>query len=316
MSTTPSGGDGDAFVYGLRFPGLAGVPGLPVATSDDPAGPAVTVRQVDRVAPAPIPIGPRPVRSVRTLTDGRVLMMEPTVGSGRVDGVATLLGPALEPADLAHPYLTPIASPFTRWNGREAFHSGVFGLHGRAWVVRGGRTAGKSSLMAALAGRGLTVLADDMAMTEGDLVHTGPRSIDLRQPVPGVDLPHRTARGATRRRLLLPEAPRSLPLGGWLFLHWTEDLGAEVELRPVTPTALLSRLARTRAYADWDSDPSQLLSLALRPAFDLLRPRRWDAVPDVIAALEHSLRPPRALPHQRTTTPAPGPGAPLTGRRS
>lgn len=303
MSTTPTGDPGDAFVYGLRFPGLAGTPGLPVATPDDPAGPAVIVRQVDAPGPAEVPIGPRPVRSVRTLTDGRVLDIDPATRSGRVDGTATLHGPVLEPADLAHPYLTPIASAFSRWNGREAFHSGVFGLHGRAWIARGVRTAGKSSLMAALAGQGCTVLADDMAMTDGDVVHSGPRSIDLREPVPGVDLPHRPARGGTRRRLLLPEAPRSLPLGGWLFLHWTDDPTSDVELRPIAPGAVLSRLARTRAYADWDSDPSQLLSLALRPAFDLRRPRRWDAVPEVMAALDEQLRPPTVIPEQLVPTP-------------
>lgn len=302
MSTPPAAAD--AFVYGLRFPGLAGVPGLPTATDDDPATPAVEVRQTPQEPPTELVGGPGPGRRVRVLTDGRTLDIDPVLTpTGAVGGTATFHGPALAPADLVHPYLTPVAVPFSRWNGREAFHSGVFATDGQAWVVRGIRTAGKSSLMAALAGQGFDVLADDMAMTDGDVVHTGPRSIDLREPVPGVDLPHRPARDGSRRRLLLPPAPRSLPLGGWIFLHWSDDPTADVELRPVPPAALLSRLARGRAHADWDTDPSLLLALATRPAHDLVRPRRWDAVPDVLDALRDNLGRPTLLPTQRVAPP-------------
>lgn len=287
----------DAFVYGLRFTGLAGTPGLPTATDDDPTAPAVEVRQSDDEPPTATDAAPAtgwpvvPTRTVRVLTDSRTLALDPVAGPGEVSGRAVLYGPPLDAADLAHPYLTPIAVPFTRWNGRETFHGGVFATRGHAWVVPGARTAGKSSLMAALAGRGIPVLADDMAMTDGEVVHTGPRSIDLREPVPGVNLPHRTARGGTRRRLLLPPAPRSLPLGGWVFLHWSDDPSDDVQLRPVPPTTLLARLARNRARTGRASDPAMLLALALRPAFDLVRPRRWDAVPEVLAALDDELRP-------------------------
>lgn len=315
MSTTGADGSGDAFVYGLRFPGLAGVPGLPPAVDSDPAGPTVTVRQVERPSPPAVAIGPTPARSVRTLQDGRHLELDPYARDGRIDGTATFHGAPLEPADLAHPYLTPVASAFTRWNGREAFHSGVVVLHGQAWMARGVRTAGKSSLLAALAGRGIPVLADDMAMTDGAIVHAGPRSIDLRHPVPDVDLPHRPARGGTRHRLPLGAAPRTTPLGGWLFLHWTDDPRGEVELRPIPAGTLLSRLARARAYPGWESDPSVLLSLALRPAFDLIRPRRWDAVPDVVAAIDECSRPAATTSAEFTGKPRAVSTPSTTGRR-
>lgn len=287
MSTAPVAGIDDAFVYGLRFRALGGIASLPTATADDPSAAAVRVRQAHQQQPPPsVAAGPAPTRSVRVLADGRTLEIDPVVTArGTVGGTATLYGPPLEPDDLAHPYLTPIAVPFSRWNGREAFHSGVFARQGRAWVVRGARTAGKSSLMAALAGRGVDVLADDMAITDGDRVYTGPRSIDLREPVPGVDLPHRLARGGSRRRLLLPNAPGSVPLGGWLFLHWSPDPSADLQVHPVPPATLLARLARGRAHSHWDTDPSVLLGLASRPAYDLIRPRRWDAVPDVLDAI-------------------------------
>ena len=272
----------DAAAYGLRFRGLGDVPGLETAAADFPAEPAVAVVQSTGTAPPPTPEQRVPGRSVRVLPDGRTLELVSRAGpGGAIGGAATLYGAPLPLPDLAHPYLTPVAVPFARWNGWEAFHGGVFATGSRAWVVRGARTAGKSSLLAGLAGQGVPVLADDMAVTDGSAVHAGPRSIDLREPVPGVDLAQSDVRRGTRRRLLLPPVPRSLPLGGWLFLQWGEDIA----LRPVPPTAVLARLAVRRAHAHWPSDPSLLLALALRPAFDLVRPRRWDAVPAVIDAL-------------------------------
>ena len=108
------------------------------------------------------------------------------------------------PDELVHPYLGAAASVFSRWAGREVFHAGAFICGGLAWAVVGGREAGKSSLLAALAARQLPVLADDLVITDGQDAFCGPRTIDLRRPIPGSSEPVTPARGASRWRVSLP----------------------------------------------------------------------------------------------------------------
>ncbi|GGM32221.1 MULTISPECIES: hypothetical protein [Micromonospora] len=265
--------------YGLHIRGLDGVTEL-TATAYPPAGSRpVTVRQRDTEAPEPVPLDAD--RVVRPLTDGRTLELDRRLRT------ATFYGPPLDPAVLAHPYLAPVAVICNRWAGRETFHAGAFGLDGRAWVVPGGRTAGKSSLLAALAARGVPVLTDDIAVLDGDQVLAGPRCVDLREPVPGVALPTRGVRDGSRLRIALPAGPHRLPLGGWLFLRW----GDGPALTPLGPTELLARLAALRSLPELPSDATRLLGLAGVPAYELTRPRDWTALDATHRLLTATLTP-------------------------
>ncbi|MBQ1074980.1 hypothetical protein KBX06_17670 [Micromonospora sp. C31] len=261
------------FAYGLRVHGLAGVTEL-MPAGDDP-WPEVEVQQdPDSPRPVPHPLDHR--RGVRLLADGRHLVVD------RERRAAVFHGPPLTPDLLAHPYLAPVASTFNRWAGRETFHAGGFVRYGRAWAVTGPRTAGKSSLLAALAARGVPVVADDVLVLAGTDVFAGPRCVDLREPVPGVALPSGPARARTRTRVHLPPIAHRTPLGGWYFLHWGDAVG----LTPVPATTLLTRLAGWRSWPDLPTDPSVLLALAALPAWDLTRPRDWGTLDQVCALLD------------------------------
>ncbi|MFC5926631.1 hypothetical protein [Micromonospora vulcania] len=238
----------------------------------------VLVRQVtDQPPPPPVPLDNW--RGTRVLADGRTLAVD------RLRGTATFYGPPLTPDVLAHPYLAPVATTVNRWAGRETFHSGAFVLDGRAWAVLGPRTAGKSSLLAALAARGVPVLADDILVVDGSDAFAGPRCVDLRQAVPGVALPTRPVRGGERLRVALPPIASRVPLGGWLFLCW----GGALALTRLPGTTLLARLAGLRSFGELPSDPAALLSIAALPAWELSRPRDWAALDDTHRLLAETI---------------------------
>ncbi|MEU8332750.1 hypothetical protein [Micromonospora sp. NPDC048839] len=255
-------------VYGLRVHGLDGVTELPPADGATLGWATVRVGQLHLPPPPPVPLDDR--RGTRILADGRTLAVD------RLRGTATFYGPPLAPDVLAHPYLAPVATTVNRWAGRETFHSGAFVLAGRAWAVLGPRTAGKSSLLAALAARGLPILTDDILVVDGVDAFAGPRCVDLRQPVPGVGLPTRPVRAGDQLRVGLPPIAPRVRLGGWLFLRW----GATVTLTRLSGAALLARLAGQRSFGQLPSDPAALLSLAVLPAWELTRPRDWAALDD------------------------------------
>ncbi|MEU8288653.1 hypothetical protein AB0C01_30395 [Micromonospora sp. NPDC048905] len=255
-------------VYGLLVHGVDEASELPPADGATLGWPAVRVCQVDAPPPAPVPLND--ARGTRILADGRTLSVD------RLRGTATFYGPPLAPDVLAHPYLAPVATTVSRWAGRETFHSGAFVLAGRAWAVLGPRTAGKSSLLAALAARGLPILTDDILVVDGVDAFAGPRCVDLRQPVPGVGLPTRPVRAGTLLRVGLPPIAPRVRLGGWLFPRW----GAALTLTRLSGAALLARLAGQRSFGQLPSDPAALLSLAALPAWELTRPRDWAALDD------------------------------------
>ncbi|CCH18817.1 Protein of unknown function [Micromonospora lupini str. Lupac 08] len=269
--------------YGLRVHGLDEVADLPPADDAAPGWPAVRIRQCDTPPPPPVPLDDR--RGTRILADGRTLAVD------REHGTATFYGPPLTPDVLAHPYLAPVATTVNRWAGRETFHSGAFVLAGRAWAVLGPRTAGKSSLLAALAARDVPVLTDDILVTDGVDAFAGPRCVDLRQPVPGVTLPSRRVRAGDRLRVGLPPIAPRVPLGGWLFLRW----GAVVTLTRLPQTVLLARLAGLRSFGELPSDPVALLSIAALPGWDLTRPRDWAALDDTHRLVAEAIAASRAV---------------------
>jgi len=197
---------------------------------------------------------------------------------------AVFHGPEVPPDELVHPYLWPVASIFSRWLGREAFHAGAVVLDGGAWALLGPKEAGKSTMLACWAARGGAVLADDLVIIGGaGDAFAGPRCIDLRDAVPGIAATHGLARTRGGERLRMPIAPiaPAVPFRGWLFLSW----GETIDLQRIHATLCLARLARSRAWGELPSDGAHLLALAALPAFEFARPREWGAVDASLAAL-------------------------------
>jgi hypothetical protein len=202
----------------------------------------------------------------------------------RSPGRAMFQGESLAPDDLLHPYLGPVGIAFARWLGRETFHAGGFVAGEGAWALVGPREAGKSSLLAALARRGIAPLADDLLVIDGLDAFAGPRMLDLRTPPSDEVAPAlavEPARGGTRWRVRVDAVSPVMPLRGWIFLSWDDTLAIE----PVPPGQLLSRLARWRGRPELPTDPAHMLELAALPAWDVGRPKRWDALDDTVAAL-------------------------------
>jgi hypothetical protein len=188
----------------------------------------------------------------------------------------------IDPQELVHPYLVPAAAGFCEWAGREAYHAGSFVVGGRAWAVVGEKEGGKSTLLASLAQRGLGVLSDDLLVLDERRVLHGPRLIDLREPAAvHMDLgePLRSAREGGRWRMRLGRTPDA-DLAGWIFLRW----GDAVELNKVGLADRIDRLLElvpTRAET--------VVSLAALPAYELVRPPSWEALPGALDALLDAL---------------------------
>jgi hypothetical protein len=265
-------------VYGLRIYGLDDVAELtaPPAGEHDEDAPTVRVSRTDADRPAVAAMDAD--RNVLLLADGRHLEM------ARQTGTARFYGSPLEPDRLAHPYLGPVATTFNRWAGRETFHAGAFVVAGRAWVVAGVRSAGKSTLLAALADRDIPVLSDDITVTDGAVVFAGPRCIDLRQPLPGSVATIAASRLGTRLRVPLPPVADRVPIGGWIQLGW----GPPTMTR-VRPDVLLRRLAARRSWGAQPSDPRRLLDLAGLPAWDLTRQPDWTVLSATVDLLVGTL---------------------------
>ena len=281
----PDGAAGRA-VYGLRVSGLDEITELdgPADQGDD----LIPVHVCQAELPAPQLQGIDGERTIRELPDNRQLHLERTTGR------ATFFGAALPPDELAHPYLGPVAITFNRWAGREVFHAAAFVVDGRAFVILGARTAGKSTLVAGLAGRRIPILADDIVVIDHSTVYAGPRSVDLRDPLPD-SLPDnqlpaaRPSRLGTRTRIGLPPMPLRWPLGGWIFLHWHDGAPS---IRPVPLPELLGRLAGCRLLPGLPSDPTRILALCSAPAWDFNRNKSWDefarSVETLLAAVDLS----------------------------
>ena len=185
---------------------------------------------------------------------------------------ATLVTPAADHnGALDHAFLSAVGAGFARWRGDDSFHAGAFVAVGRAWALVGERYAGKSSLLAVLDARGHAVVTDDLLVVSHGSALAGPRCVDLRPTVGEVlGLRERThpARDEERLRLRLGPVELEVPLRGWVFLSW----GDEVAVRRLGAAERLRRLVDARMLTQPGSDPRQLLDLSGLPAWELLRP--------------------------------------------
>lgn len=183
---------------------------------------------------------------------------------------------ALSDSQLIHPYLAPAAALFARWRRDEAFHAGGFLHGGRVWALLGDRESGKSSTLAWLAGMGFDIVCDDLLIVHSGMAYAGPRCIDLRESsAQRLDIHDRFLRERTERwRMVVPQVPAELPMGGWIFLEWAPQVSAT----KIPATERLSRLATHRSILLKSTNPSALLEAAVLPAWRLTRPRTWESI--------------------------------------
>ena len=216
----------------------------------------------------------------------------PLPDGGRVEldrraGTATITSPAEPEIDsLIHPQLGMLAAVWSRWLGRPAFHAAGFAHAGGAWAVVGDNQDGKSTLIAALAARGVAVVADDTLVIADGRCVSGPRCVDLRgETAARLGLAGATitlVRGGTRQRLLLPVAGPPALLRGWIYLRWADD----VALRPISPRDRVARVAlQRRGHRGGARDSGSLLELGTLPAWELCRPRDWGRIDETLDAV-------------------------------
>lgn len=219
----------------------------------------------------------------RERLSGRVVEL-PLVGGGVVmieekPPTVTFVPGDFSDDELVHPYLAPAASVLASWRGWMAFHAGAVVVAGRALAILGRREDGKSTLLAAMAAAGYTVLTDDVLVLEDGWAHVGPRCVELRRS--GVDpatfeTPLEPSRSGERSRLLLPPADPA-PLAGWVSLEWGEPLG----LAQLNASQRLDRLARARSRVVGAND-AKLLEFVDLPGWVLRRPRDVELLSDTV----------------------------------
>jgi hypothetical protein len=211
------------------------------------------------------------------------------VGRPRVDAdrrVATV-GSELGVGELVHPALSGIALAMALARGLDALHAGAVAGPEGAWAVAGPKEAGKSTLLAACAAAGLEVVADDALVIAGERCFAGPRCLDVRPEAGGRCGPATPVRPETPRlRLTLPPGRAEHRLSGVIHLAW----GAGPTMWPLAPTESLERLLALRAVDGFPRDPVGLLDLSGLPAYELRRPRSWDALTGAVRAVRDLLR--------------------------
>jgi hypothetical protein len=148
---------------------------------------------------------------------------------------------------------------------------------------------GKSSTLAWLALQGHPVLCDDVLVVAGGSACAGPRAVDLRADAAdalGCGEPVGRLGGRERWRLRLPPVEAAVPLRGWIFLGWGDD----VSIEPLPASERLVQLAGQRSMRRPPVDPAALLALAQLPAFALRRPRGMTSIAAAADALLATVR--------------------------
>jgi hypothetical protein len=195
------------------------------------------------------------------------------------------ISPELAEDQILHPLLGRMLVFLAGPRGVDALHGGVLAGPDGAWAVTGPKEAGKSTLLAQCARNGACVLSDDVVVLDGTRCLAGPRCIDLREESVARLGPGVPVRQATRRRVMLPPAPAEEELAGVVYLAW----GPRCELVPLPPSDRLARLVARRTEEHWPRDPSLLLELATRPAFELRRPKTLSSLEPAASLLMEEL---------------------------
>lgn len=193
-------------------------------------------------------------------------------------------------AALVHPHLASVASVYAHWSGHESFHAGGFVAGDGVWGLLGDRGAGKSSMLASLALRGVQVFCDDVLVVDGQTAFAGPRSIDLRAGAArrlecGEALG--VVGGRNRWRLSLAQVSPELPFRGWIELRWDSEIG----VRAKTGAERLRTLLPHRGLRVAPNRPEQLVHLAGRPVLELRRPADWSLHQRAVDELLRAVRP-------------------------
>ena len=274
---------GDLGVYGLRIDAPSGYVDATLLVTAPESWPTWHIRW-EQLADGPLAAD----AIVESWSgDHAVLRAQPS-GFITVDRVASRTTLHLDepptPATLLHPYLASTAVVAGHWLGRAPFHAGAFAAGGRAWGILGNREMGKSSLLMSLHRAGVTVLADDVLVVDGDTVYSGPRCLDLRRSA-AERFDGGTYLGVVgtreRWRVTLPPAPPQVPFGGWILLAWTE----EVEIGSVDASTKLRALVTNCGLTAPGVPTPGLLDLLAYPMVRLGRPQSWDRADEALEQL-------------------------------
>ena len=185
------------------------------------------------------------------------------------------LPPCATVDDLVHPYLASAAMHFAGWLGHSTFHGGAFVQQGHAFAVFAHKNGGKSTTLAALAGSGIHVIADDLLVIDKSAsALSGPRSIDLR-PEAVTDHVVEPVRGDERRRLRLPPIEPTHPVAGVFLLGWADKFSIE----PLTPSERV--IALTQHCPPVVARTSAMLELSRLPMWRVNRLRDLSCLDDV-----------------------------------
>lgn len=175
---------------------------------------------------------------------------------------------------LPHPMLVASTALMAHWEGRVALHAASVAIDGRGLLVVGGKFAGKSTLVGALALAGHGVIADDVSISRADgRLATGPRLVDLRPEgaaLLGVgDDRTVVVRAGANRRLPVDPVPEDIRAATIVSLRWgerwsVEALGARERFALVLGALVLDPRMTT---------PGALTHLLALPAWRVVRPR-------------------------------------------
>jgi hypothetical protein len=256
--------------YGLRLLGLDGAREMLV-----PARESWPELAVERRVGGPFNHGVDAVSATKArlqLVNGGEIAIDWT---GRRVTVTTPRSPT--DAELVHPYLAPVAAIMSYWLMRESFHAGAFVVGDRVWAILGDRESGKSSTLAWLAESGHAIVCDDMLVLDEKTALAGPRSLDLRKEAAealGVGEPLGVVGARERWRLTLEPVRDELPVAGFVFLDW----GEQVSARPLLPSERVVRLSTHRGVRLPPRDAARMLTFAGLPGWEITRPRGWDSL--------------------------------------
>ena len=187
-------------------------------------------------------------------------------------------------AALLHPHLAAVAAVSSYWRGRESFHAGAFVVDQGVWGLLGEKGFGKSSTLAALAGRGVPIVCDDVLVLDAGTAFAGPRSIDLRADAArqlGTGTPLGVIGERERWRMELGKIEPELPFRGWVSLRWSD----EPNVRELRGAERLRELLAHRALRVPPPDHAALIDYAGYPFFELSRPRGWVSMQDGLERL-------------------------------